>query len=81
MGYFAHVAGRSDVPLWSLSSEERIRRQLRQAGDITAVSDLDSIPDDDGVLLLRADFLYEARTLTSLLERPGSAHSRRLHCL
>lgn len=69
---FAHVVGRSAVHLWSLSPRERIRRQLNQAGDVTLVDDLAQLPGDARVLLLRADFLYEVRTLASLLERPGT---------
>lgn len=69
MRYFAHVVGRSDVRLWSLSADERIRRQLAQAGDVTLAESLDAVPADARVLLLRADFLYEVRTLKSLLER------------
>lgn len=69
---FAHVVGRSAVHLWSLPPRERIRRQLNQAGDVTLVDDLSQLPGDARVLLLRADFLYEVRTLASLLERPGT---------
>jgi len=72
MRYFAHVVGHCDVRLWSLSADERIRRQLAQAGDVTveeSLESLDALPADARVLLLRADFLYEVRTLKSLLER------------
>jgi len=72
MRYFAHVVGHCDVRLWSLSADERIRRQLAQAGDVTveeSLESLDALPADARVLLLRADFLYEVRTLESLLER------------
>jgi phosphatidylglycerophosphate synthase len=55
--------------LWSLSAAERIRRQLAQAGAVTLVDALDAVPDDAPVLLVRADFLFEVRTLTSMLER------------
>lgn len=71
MRHFAHVVGRSGVRLWSLSADERIRRQLAQAGDVSLVSDPDSLPDDAAaLLLLRADFLFEVRTLASMLEHP-----------
>ncbi|MEQ8858163.1 MAG: CDP-alcohol phosphatidyltransferase family protein [Pseudomonadales bacterium] len=69
MRHFAHVVGRSDVRLWSLSANERIRRQLTQTGDVTLVDTLDAVPANASVLLLRADFLYEVRTLKALLER------------
>jgi len=72
MRCFAHVVGGSDVRLWGLSAHERIRRQLAQAGDVTLVDTLVDLPDDAEVLLLRADFLYEVRTLETLLEHPGT---------
>jgi phosphatidylglycerophosphate synthase len=71
MRHFAHVVGRSDVRLWSLSADERLRRQLAQSGDVTLVDDLETLPDDVPVLLLRADFLFEVRTLKGMLEQPG----------
>lgn len=73
MRHFAHVVGRSDVRLWSLSADQRIRRQLAQAGDVPLADDLTALPDDAHVLLLRADFLFEVRTLKSLLGNPGKA--------
>jgi phosphatidylglycerophosphate synthase len=55
-----------------LSSDERIRRQLAQAGDIVLLDTLTDVPAEARVLLLRADFLYEVHTLASLLDRPGT---------
>ncbi|MEQ9002433.1 MAG: CDP-alcohol phosphatidyltransferase family protein [Pseudomonadales bacterium] len=69
MRYLAYIVGRSSVRLWQLSAEQRIQRQLRQAGDVDLVQSLDELPADARVLLLRADYLYEVRTLKTLLER------------
>ena len=76
MTVFALVAGQSPVRLWSLDAHERIRRQLQQAGEITLLERaeaLDGLPGNARVLLLRADYLYEVRTLTAMLERRDSA--------
>lgn len=73
MTNYAHLVGRSDVRLWSLPPRERVRRQLAQAGNVELVDSLDSIPSGARVLLLRADYLYEVRTLTSLMEHPATA--------
>lgn len=73
MTNYAYLVGRSDVRLWSLPARERVRRQLAQAGGAELADDLDGLPAAAGVLLLRADYLYEVRTLTSLLTRPGTA--------
>ncbi|MFW6093277.1 MAG: CDP-alcohol phosphatidyltransferase family protein [Pseudomonadota bacterium] len=69
MRQFAHVVGRSAVRLWNLSAETRIRRQLAQAGNVAVVADPAEVPPGSRLLLLRADFLYEVRTLAALLER------------
>lgn len=71
MQHFAHVVGHSDVRLWSLPAAERLRRQLRQVGNVPLVERLDDVPVDASVLLLRADYLYEVRTLARMLEQPG----------
>jgi phosphatidylglycerophosphate synthase len=73
MRHFAYVVGRSSVHLWHLDAGERLRRQLAQAGAVTVVDTLDGLPADAAVLLLRADYLYEVRTLKSLLERSNAA--------
>lgn len=63
----ALILGDSPVRLWGLSSRERLARQLRSL----------RIPESPGeatgpVLLLRADYLFELRTLSSLLRQPGA---------
>lgn len=75
MTVFALVAGQSAVRLWSLDAHERIRRQLRQAGDVSLLEHADALadlPENARVLLLRADYLYEVRTLTAMLDRRDS---------
>lgn len=76
MTVFALVAGQSAVRLWSLDARERLRRQLQQAGAVVLLDNADSLPGlpgDARVLVLRADYLYEVRTLTAMLERPDVA--------
>ena len=73
MATFAYIVGQSDVQLWSLGSQERISRQLRQIGGVNLVDDPSDVQDDAQVLLLRADYLFEVRTLRELLQRSDSA--------
>jgi phosphatidylglycerophosphate synthase len=55
--------------LWGLSGAERLRRTLRRAG-----IDPDARAGDrGGLLLLRADYLYDESLVRALLKRPGSA--------
>lgn len=72
MATSAYIVGQSSVQLWSLGSHERIERQLRQMGGANLISDLDNVPAATGILLLRADFLFEVRTLRALLDHDNS---------
>ncbi len=69
MRVYAYVVGDSEVELWGLSSRERLARQVAEFGNATTVDALDSLPDDARVLCIRADYLFESRTLKSLAER------------
>jgi phosphatidylglycerophosphate synthase len=65
MSVSARMVGESQVRLWGLDSEERLRRQLRSVG-------VDFGVRDEMVLLLRADYLFETRTISCLLAQPGT---------
>ena len=67
----ALIVGGSEVRLWGLTSHERIARQLGSVGGITLAEDAGAIPDSGKVLILRADYAYDLRTLTGLLEHEG----------
>jgi len=73
MATVAYIVGQSNVQLWSLDSHERISRQLRQIGGVSLVDDPTRAPDNAQVLLLRADYLFEVRTLRELLNHSDSA--------
>ena len=67
----ALVTGTSGERLWGLTNHERIARQLRSIGGITLVTGAESIREQDQVLILRADYAYDLRTLTALLKHRG----------
>ena len=69
---FAYVVGESATRLWGLSSRQRLTRQLREVGGITVVDDLDQLPPDSKILLLRADHLFETRTLVALSQQSNT---------
>ncbi|HTQ37004.1 MAG TPA: CDP-alcohol phosphatidyltransferase family protein [Steroidobacteraceae bacterium] len=57
-----HVVGQSGLRIWSLTSGERLRRQLRRAG---AAADADA----QRVVLLRADWVYDDPFVRGLVAR------------
>ena len=71
MSLFAHIVGDSTIKLWGLTSEQRIGRQLRRMGEVQQLSLAELSQRTGQVLLLRADYLYELRTLKALQNHPG----------
>jgi phosphatidylserine synthase len=65
------VLGEHPIRLWGLSTRERVERVLRGFGVRGPAKDLESVPDEGLVLLLRADYLYDNRVLQALLGREG----------
>ena len=68
----AYVLGESATRLWGLGARERIARQLREIGGIDLVDDPAALSPDRPALLLRADYLFETRTLAALLRHSNT---------
>ncbi len=71
MTTFVHIVGNSPVSLWGLSSRQRLCRMLQKASNTKIIKDLASVPTDHTVLLIRGDYLFDARVLMSLLHTPN----------
>jgi phosphatidylglycerophosphate synthase len=69
----AVVLGDSPVRLWGLTPAERIERQLRIEGFRVWRNRLDMLPPESRVLVLRGNFLYDARALRGLGKTPQAA--------
>ena len=66
----AHIIGQSSVSLWGLASPERLARQLARIDGVElSLEAPGSRPGN--LLLVRADYLFEPRTLAGLLRRGG----------
>ena len=66
------ILGRCPVRLWGLTSEERLLRQLDKAGVQTVADPEDRTDRSGSVVFLRADYLFDARTIQDLVARPGT---------
>lgn len=79
MTIYAAVSEISSVHLWGLSSSRRLQRQILEiskmprydADDIQWLDDLDKLPDNSQILLINGNFLFENRSLSGVLARPG----------
>lgn len=71
------VAGQSSVRVWSLSSEERLQRQLRRAGAGSALATAAR------VVVLRADWVFDEPLIKGLVTRdsPCALFSADGHCV
>jgi phosphatidylglycerophosphate synthase len=67
----AFILGDSDVVLWGITSRERLRRQLESLPNVTLVEDRAALGGGETALVVRADYLFELRTLTALTDRNG----------
>jgi phosphatidylglycerophosphate synthase len=81
MSCYIHVFDETPIQLWGLSSSQRIRRELewefashkgRDSGLVCSgipefVDDLEQVPADAEVILLRGDYLYDVRVITNLI--------------
>ena len=72
MATVIHILDETPVRLWDLSLRERVRRLMRRKGSLALVDSLAQVPAGDTVLLLRGDYLMDARTLWALTDAPGT---------
>ena len=62
-----HIINTCDVELWGVPQTERICKVLAKVGNFNEILDISEAPSEQNILLLRADFLYEANVLQKLI--------------
>jgi hypothetical protein len=68
MPIYAYIFCESPIRLWGLSSRQRLERVLKRAGLVNFLKNLESVPPQSSVLLIRADYLYDDRVINKLVE-------------
>jgi len=63
-----HIINTCDVALWGISQQRRIHKVLNRVGNFDLCVDIANVPNDEKILLLRADYLYEANVIKKLIE-------------
>ncbi|NJO38991.1 MAG: hypothetical protein HC871_17065, partial [Rhizobiales bacterium] len=67
------LVGRSDLPIWGLTTRQRLRRILDIMRVDTLLEDGEPLPSEGSVLLIRADHALEDRLIGALIEHgPGA---------
>jgi phosphatidylglycerophosphate synthase len=64
---YIHIVGDSETNIWGLSGRERLQRMLKPFSQCRLVDDPEHIPAHAPALLLRADYLFDARVLAALI--------------
>ena len=72
MAIYARILQENAISLWGLSSRERLERMLDKAGVSTLQEGEQSLTENDMVLLLRGDFLYDQRIIVNIIETEGA---------
>lgn len=65
--FFVHIVGNSKASLWGMSGRTRLERMLGAIKAVAVVEDLSQLAETDPVLLLRADYLFDARVINALI--------------
>jgi phosphatidylglycerophosphate synthase len=68
MPIYAYIFCNSPILLWGLSPRQRLERALRRAGVVDFLENLESLPAQSSVILIRGDYLYDDRVINSLIE-------------
>lgn len=68
----AYIIGDSSARLWTLTSRERLSRQIKQVPALRLIEYEQDMAPGRALLVLHADYLFEPRTLEALTECPNS---------
>lgn len=72
MTVHALIFAESPVQLWSLTSRQRLERILKKLHIDSWIDTPEAAANDDTILLLRGDYLYDGRLIQNLIKRPGT---------
>lgn len=64
---YIYLTGKSTTKVWGLTGRERLQRMIAPIENARLAERIDTLPDNASVLILNADFLFDARVLNALL--------------
>ncbi|MEO8325069.1 MAG: CDP-alcohol phosphatidyltransferase, partial [Nitrospirota bacterium] len=68
MSVYAYIVNDSNIRLWNLTSRTRYQRMLKRMGIKSFLDNINELPGNHSVLMIRGDFLYDERVLSYLLK-------------
>ncbi len=71
MALYTYIHDESPTPIWGLTSGQRIERVLKSYGEISVVTDLNALENNDSVLLFHGGYLFDDRIVQYLAATPG----------
>lgn len=69
MPVYGFIVGDSPLPLWGLTSRQRLERVLQKTDLAAIVEDLTLVPAESSILLVRGDYLYDDRVIYNLAKK------------
>ena len=71
MGLYIYFSHPCPVKIWGLTSQQRIEKILKGIAHSVTADEFDSLEDNDSVLILRADYLFDDRLVKYLATTPS----------
>ncbi len=68
MSVYAYIVNDPNVRLWNLTSRTRYQRILNRMGVQNFLDNINELPSNHAVLIIRGDFLYDERVFSYLLK-------------
>ncbi|WP_342347346.1 CDP-alcohol phosphatidyltransferase family protein [uncultured Nitrospira sp.] len=65
----AYIINDPNIRLWNLTSHTRYQRMLSRMGVETFINNINELPSDHSLLIIRGDFLFDARIFSFLLKQ------------
>lgn len=64
---YIYLTGKSDIKIWGLNGRERLQRMIRPIEHARLTERIDTLPENASLLIVNADYLFDARVLNALL--------------
>ena len=62
-----YILGENKTKLWGLDGRERLQRMIQATDNVMLIENIDSLPDNAPLLILNANYLFDARVLAVLV--------------